>query len=160
MKRLGVFCGSHSGNQPDFAIAAKHVGQLLLKNKIELVYGGGRLGLMGTLANTILKGGGNVIGVVPKFLLDKEGHPNLTKLHIVETMHERKALIFSLADAFLLMPGGSGSLDEFFEIYTWSQLHLHDKPCAILNYNRYYDDLIRFLDHAVAAGFLEKTIAK
>lgn len=156
MKRLGVFCGARSGNKPDFAIGAKHVGELLLKNEIELVYGGGRCGLMGALADTVLDGGGNVIGVVPKFLLEKEGHSKLTKLHIVDTMHERKSLIFSLANAFLLMPGGSGSLDEFFEIFTWSQLNLHDKPCAILNFNHYYDHLIQFLDHAVATGFLEE----
>ena len=155
-KSLCIFCGSHLGNNSSFSEATKAVAKLLVTNNIQLVYGGGRLGLMGVLANTMLELGGVVIGVQTRFLLGREGHAKLTKLHIVETMHERKALMSKLADAFLLLPGGAGSLDEFFEVYTWSQLKLHSKPCAILNVNNYYDSLIQFITHAVENEFLEQ----
>lgn len=154
MKRLAIFCGSHTGNNPLFAEATKQVAHLLLKNNIELVYGGGRLGLMGILANTMMEYQGMVHGVEIRFLMEEEGHTGLTKLYLTETMHERKALMFDLADAFLLLPGGAGSLDEFFEIFTWSQLGLHNKTCAILNIHNYYDSLINFIDHAANNGFV------
>jgi uncharacterized protein (TIGR00730 family) len=154
-KHLGIFCGSHIGKDPCYQVTTKSVAELLVANNIELVYGGGRLGLMGLLADTMLELGGVVIGVETQFLLAREGHSGLTKLHTVETMHERKALMSQLSDAFLLLPGGAGSLDEFFEVYTWGQLKLHSKPCAILNADHYYDFLIQFIDHAVEKEFIE-----
>lgn len=159
-RRLGIFCGAHIGKDPCFKETTKSVGKLLVANDIELVYGGGRLGLMGVLADSVLDSGGVAIGVETYSLLDKEGHPGLTKLYTVKTMHERKALMSQLSDAFLLLPGGAGSLDEFFEVYTWNQLKLHTKPCAILNINHYYDSLIQFIDHAVEQEFLDKSSRK
>ncbi len=155
-RRLAVFCGSHTGKYPAFKTTTQLVAEFLAVNNIELIYGGGRLGLMGVLADTMLQFGGTVIGVETKLLLDKEGHRGLTELHLVETMHERKALMSQLSEAFLLLPGGAGSLDEFFEAYTWSQLSLHQKPCAILNVDHYYDSLIQFIDHAVENEFINR----
>jgi uncharacterized protein (TIGR00730 family) len=155
MQSLCVFCGSSSGNQPDYVQLARHAGASLARRGLTLVYGGGRVGLMGALADAALEAGGRVVGVIPQMLLDKEvGHAGLTQLHVVNTMTERKLLMGELSDAFLALPGGIGTMDELFEVWTWTQLDLHRKPCALLNYNGYYDALLAFLDHAVEQGFL------
>lgn len=155
MKSLCVFCGSSSGNQPAYLAVARELGALLAQENITLVYGGGRVGLMGALADATLAGGGEVVGVIPQLLLDKEvGHPGLTKLHVVQTMAQRKQLMGDLSDAFLSLPGGIGTMDELFEAWTWTQLGIQDKPSGLLNVNGYYDDLIRFLERSVAEGFL------
>lgn len=155
MKRICVFCGSNSGTREDYPAAARALTQTLARRGLGLVYGGGNIGLMGELADSMLLAGGEVIGVIPRALLEKEvGHRGLTALHIVETMHQRKALMNELADAFIALPGGFGTLDEFFEILTWSQLGIHGKPCGVLNVAGYYDGLLKMLDHAVAEKFL------
>ncbi len=154
-QRLCVFCGSSSGSSPAYAHAAHAVGQLLAHRGIELVYGGGNVGLMGIMADACLQHGGRVIGVIPQGLVDREvAHAGLTELRIVATMHERKALMADLAGAFLALPGGYGTWDEFCEILTWAQLGIHRKPCAILNVNGYYDSLLQMADHALQEGFL------
>ncbi|HSD69431.1 MAG TPA: TIGR00730 family Rossman fold protein [Woeseiaceae bacterium] len=155
MKRLCVYCGSNSGNQPVFAAAAKELGGALAAAGIELVYGGSAKGIMGALADAVLEGGGTVIGVIPKALIDKEvGHTGLTELHVVSSMHERKSMMAVLADGFAALPGGYGTLEEIIEMLTWGQLGFHTKPCGLLNVNGYFDDLLRYLDRAVASGFL------
>jgi uncharacterized protein (TIGR00730 family) len=157
LKRICVFCGSNSGTRPEYTQAAENVGRLLVKQGCSLVYGGGKVGLMGTIADTVLAAGGEVIGVIPHALMLKEvGHTGLTKLRIVNTMHERKALMAELSDAFIALPGGYGTLDEFCEILTWAQLGLHNKPCGILNVNGYFDPLIELFQKSVAEGFLRK----
>jgi uncharacterized protein (TIGR00730 family) len=156
MKSLCVFCGSSPGNRPAYAELAVRTGELIARSGLSLVYGGGRVGLMGTLADAALAAGGRVVGVIPQMLIDREvGHAGLSQLHVVRTMSERKLLMGDLADAFLALPGGIGTMDELFEAWTWTQLGLHRKPCALLNLDGYYDPLIAFLDHAVAEGFLE-----
>lgn len=153
--RVGVFCGSNVGTAPEFADSARSLGRLLAVRKIGIIYGGGSVGLMGELADAALSDGGEVVGVIPRALWEREiGHRGLTKLHVVETMHERKALMAELSDAFIALPGGLGTLEEIFEIWTWAQLGLHGKPCGFLNVNGYYTPLVGFLDSAVAAGFL------
>ncbi|HXH93381.1 MAG TPA: TIGR00730 family Rossman fold protein [Thermoanaerobaculia bacterium] len=155
MRSLCVFCGSSAGNDPRFAQAASELGALLAKEGITLVYGGGHVGLMGILADAVLANGGKVIGVIPRALWDREvGHRNLTELRVVETMHERKALMASLADAFVALPGGLGTLEEIFEVWTWSQLGIHDKPVGFLDVDGFYAPLLAFLDHGVDAGFV------
>jgi uncharacterized protein (TIGR00730 family) len=155
MKRLCVFCGSSVGVRPAYRLEAKRLGETLARRRIGLVYGGGRVGLMGALADAALAAGCEVVGVIPESLLAREvGHAGLTDLHVVGSMHERKALMASLADGFMALPGGSGTLDELFEIITWAQLGLHSRPCAILNVESYFNPLIALLDHAVAEGFL------
>lgn len=155
MKRLCVYCGSNSGNQPVFATAAKELGEALAAARIELVYGGSSRGIMGILADAVLEAGGTVIGVIPQALMEKEvGHRGLTELHIVATMHERKSMMAVLADGFAALPGGYGTLEELIEMLTWGQLGFHAKPCGLLNVNGYFDDLLRYLDRAVASGFL------
>lgn len=155
MKRLCVFCGSSPGNSPAYSAASAELGRQLAQRKIGLVYGGSNVGLMGTLADAALNGGGQVIGVIPRSLVDREvAHRGLTELHVVETMHERKALMADLSDGFIAMPGGYGTLDELCEILTWAQLGIHLKPVALLNTLGYWDPFLQFLDHAVAAGFL------
>ena len=157
LKRICVFCASSSGVRPEYIQAAENVGRLLVKQERSLVYGGGKVGLMGTIANSVLAAGGEVIGVIPHALMLKEvGHTGLTKLRIVNTMHERKALMAELSDAFIALPGGYGTLDEFCEILTWAQLGLHSKPCGILNVNGYYDPLLELFQKSVAEGFLRK----
>jgi uncharacterized protein (TIGR00730 family) len=156
LRSVCVFCGSSFGNDPIYKQAAQELGTALAKAGLQLIYGGGNVGLMGTVADAVMEAGGSVIGVIPKFLLEREvGHRNLTELHIVETMHERKAKMASLSDAFAIMPGGIGTLEEMFEIWTWSQLHLHNKPCALLNTAGYYDQLNGFLDHMLSQDFLK-----
>ncbi|MGZ8798045.1 MAG: LOG family protein [Thermoanaerobaculia bacterium] len=155
MRRICVFCGSNRGTQPVFQEAAVELGKLLAARGIVLVYGGGRVGLMGDLADAVLAAGGEAIGVIPQALLDREvGHQSLTELHVVATMHERKALMADLADAFLALPGGLGTLEEIFEVWTWAQLGMHQKPVGFLNVAGYYAPLMSFLDQAAGAGFV------
>ena len=146
---------SNPGSDPAFAAGARDLATTLAERGIGVVYGGGKVGLMGVLADTVLDAGGEAIGVMPQALIDREiGHPRLTELRVVGSMHERKALMAELADAFVAVPGGIGTLEELIEVYTWSQLGIHDKPCGVLNVKGYYDGLVAFLDHAVESGFL------
>jgi len=156
MKQICVFCGASAGSRPEYRSAAEELGATLAHRKIGLVYGGGNVGLMGVLADAALKAGGEVTGVIPAHLMEHEvGHGGLTKLHVVRSMHERKALMADLSDAFVALPGAFGTLDEFCEILTWSQLGLHSKPCAVLNVLNYYSPFLAMLDHAVAERFLK-----
>ena len=155
MHRLCVFCGSSSGNDPAYSELAQQLGRVLAQRRIGLVYGGGRVGLMGVLADAALAAGGEVIGVIPQALLDREhGHRGLTQLRVVDSMHARKALMAELADGFVALPGGIGTLEEIFEVWTWAQLGMHQKPCALINVGGFFTPLIGFLDHLVATGFL------
>ena len=155
MRRVCVYAGSNPGNDPAYAEAAGALATTLAERGIGLVFGGSKLGLMGVLADTILEAGGEAIGVMPQALIDREiGHRGLTELKIVGSMHERKAQMAGLSDAFVAVPGGIGTLEELIEIYTWSQLGIHEKACGLLNVRGYYDHLAAFLDHAVEAGFL------
>lgn len=154
-KRLCIFCGSNHGGNPTYAAAAKQAGAELARRGIGLVYGGGNVGLMGVLADSVLAAGGQVTGVIPEALMAKEvGHRGLPDLRIVKTMHERKALMAELSDGFIALPGGIGTFEEFFEIVTWAQLGLHSKPCALLNVNSFYDPLLALLDHAIEERFV------
>lgn len=155
MKRICVFCGSSTGARAAYGDAARRLGACLAAHGIGLVYGGASVGTMGIIADSVLQAGGDVVGVIPRALETRElAHRGLTQLHVVESMHERKALMANLADAFIALPGGLGTMDEFCEILTWAQLGLHAKPCALLNVENYYDRLIAFFDHAVGEGFL------
>ncbi len=155
MERLCVFCGSSAGARPDYVAAAAAFGQLLARRGIGLVFGGGRRGLMGALADACLEEGGQVTGVIPAHLWDRElGHTAVADMRVVSSMHERKALMAELADAFVALPGGVGTMEEFFEVWTWGQLGLHAKPYGLLNASGYFDPLIQFLDHMVEEGFL------
>jgi len=156
MKSLAVFCGSSPGNRPAYTELAVRTGELIAQRGLTLVYGGGRVGLMGSLAEAALARRRRVVGVIPQMLIDREvGHAGLSQLHVVRTMSERKLLMGDLADAFLALPGGIGTMDELFEAWTWTQLGLHRKPCALLNQDGYYDPLLAFLDRSVAEGFLQ-----
>jgi uncharacterized protein (TIGR00730 family) len=158
VKRLAVYCGSASGALPCFGDAARATAEAMVRNQVELVYGGGRLGLMGVIADSMLERGGRVFGVIPQALVDIEvAHAGVTELHTVQTMHERKARMTDLADAFLALPGGIGTLDEFFEAWSWNALGYHKKPFCLLNVDGFWDGLIDFIDHAHQAGFLSKT---
>ncbi|HVO25513.1 MAG TPA: TIGR00730 family Rossman fold protein [Candidatus Margulisiibacteriota bacterium] len=155
MQRLCVFCGSSPGANSQYAALARRLGGLLVRRGLGLVYGGGNVGLMGVLADAVLKDGGHVIGVIPQSLVDLEvAHAGLPDLRIVASMHERKALMADLADGFVALPGGIGTLEEFCEILTWAQLGLHQKPCGLINVAGYFDRLMGFLDHAVSERFL------
>ncbi len=155
MKRLCVFAGSNVGARPAYAAAARSLGELLAARKIGLVYGGGNIGLMGLLADPMLARGGEVIGVIPRALVAREvAHNGLTHLHVVASMHERKQLMADLSDAFLALPGGFGTFEEFCEAVTWSQLGIHKKACVLLNVEGYFDSLIALFDRAVVEGFL------
>ena len=155
MTSICVFTGSSRGVRPEYLAAATELGRLLAARGIRLVYGGARVGLMGAVADAALRGGGDVIGVIPAALVAKEvAHTGLTDLRIVESMHERKALMADLADAFVALPGGWGTLEEFFEVLTWAQLGLHRKPCGLLNVHGYFDRLLAFLDHTIAEEFV------
>jgi uncharacterized protein (TIGR00730 family) len=157
MKRVCVFCGSSPGRGPRYLEAASRFGAILAERGLALVYGGSRSGLMGAVADAVLAGGGEVVGVLPEFLGSKEiAHPGVTRLEIVSSMHERKARMAALADAFVALPGGFGTLDEIFEILTWAQLGLHDKPCAVLNVDGYFDGLLGFLDRAASEQLLRQ----
>lgn len=157
MKKLAVFCGSSNGSSDVYVEAAKKLGKELAKRNIALVYGGASVGVMGAVADSVLEEGGYVIGVMPSFLDDREiAHKNLTELIIVDSMHERKAKMADLADGFIALPGGPGTLEEFFEIFTWAQLGLHSKPCGLLNINHYYDPLITLFNHMSNEQFLHE----
>jgi uncharacterized protein (TIGR00730 family) len=157
MNRICVFCGSNHGGRPEYAEAARKLGRSLAERQIALVYGGANVGIMGAIAETMLDSGANVIGVMPRLLVEKEvAHSGLSDLHIVETMHERKHLMAELSDAFIALPGGLGTLEEFFEAVTWAQLGMHKKPCGLLNVCGYFDNLIRFLTTAVSECFLRE----
>src|ERR1700749_2601514 len=154
--RICVFCGSSVGAKPKYLAEAKSLGLQMAGGGWGLVYGGTSVGLMGATADAAFSGGAEVIGVLPQALQDREiAHGGLTKLHLVGSMHERKALMASLSDAFIALPGGYGTLDEFFEIVTWAQLRIHSKPCVLINTDGYYDFLLRFLDHAVKEEFVK-----
>jgi uncharacterized protein (TIGR00730 family) len=150
-----VFCGSSFGNDPAYREAARSLGSTLAQKGIMIVYGGGNVGLMGAVADAALEAGGEVIGVIPKALVEREiAHEQLTKLHVVGSMHERKALMSELSDGFIALPGGNGTLEEFFEVLTWAQLGEHHKPCGLLNVGGYYEPLLTVFDHMVDKGFL------
>ncbi|MGD9212438.1 MAG: TIGR00730 family Rossman fold protein [Desulfobacteraceae bacterium] len=155
MKRICVFCGSNSGIRTEYRKAAKKLGQILVSKNFGLVYGGASVGIMAVVADTVLAKGGEVIGVMPQFLVEKEvAHKNLSDLRIVDSMHARKLLMAELSDGFIAMPGGFGTFDEFFEVLTWGQLRMHNKPCGILNTCQYYSHLLNFLDYAVTEKFI------
>ena len=155
IKSLAVFCGSRSGNSPAYAASAVALANSMADNNIALVYGGASVGLMGVVADAMLNRSARVTGVITQALLDVEiAHQRLTSLEVVSTMHQRKARMADLADGFIMMPGGSGSLDEFFEVFTWLQLGYHNKPCAILNVAGYFDQLLSFINSAASGGFI------
>jgi uncharacterized protein (TIGR00730 family) len=157
MKKIAVFCGSSSGKKDVYKDAARNLADVFIKNNISLVYGGANRGLMGILANRMLEQKGQVMGIMPGFLIDKEvAHHGITELIRVETMHERKALIQQKSDGFIAMPGGFGTIEEIFEMITWGQLLIHKKPCAFLNINAYFSFVGSFLEKAVSEGFLKK----
>ena len=155
MKRLAVYCGSSMGTDPAFADTARALGIEMAARGIGLVYGGGRLGLMGVVADAVMDNGGEAYGVIPQALIDLEvAHTGLTELHIVDSMHTRKAMMTDLTDAFVAIPGGIGTLDELFEAWSWNALGYHAKPFGLLNVHGFWDELISFLDHVVASGFV------
>jgi uncharacterized protein (TIGR00730 family) len=157
VRRICVFCGSSPGARPAYAEATAEVARLLAGQGKGVVYGGGHVGLMGVLADTAMATGGEVIGVMPQALVDREiGHTEISELRVVGSMHERKALMADLSDAFIALPGGAGTLEELFEVYTWAQLGLHDKPCGLLDVEDYFSGLVGFLDHAVDERFLRE----
>ena len=150
-----MFCGSSAGVRPEYAEAARRMGQALAEQGLGLVYGGGRVGLMGVVADAVMQAGGEVVGVIPDALVRREvGHAGVSELRVVGSMHERKALMADLSDGFIAMPGGYGTFEEFCEVITWSQLGIHPKPCGLLNVAGYYAPLLAMFDHAVAEGFV------
>jgi uncharacterized protein (TIGR00730 family) len=156
MNKICVFCGSSPYSDSKYYETAKDLARLLVKNKIGLVYGGSNIGTMKVIADTVLDAGGEVFGIMPQVLVDKEiAHPGLTELHIVQSMHARKALMAELSDGFIALPGGIGTLEELFEILAWALLEIHKKPCGILNAHQYYDKLMDFLNHAAAEHFIK-----
>jgi hypothetical protein len=156
IRRVTVYCGSADGNDPAYLAEARALGEAIAAAGLGLIYGGANAGLMGAVADAALAGGAEVIGVLPDVLAGKEiAHTGLTRLELVSTMHERKARMAALADAFMILPGGYGTLEELLEIVTWAQLHLHNKPVILINTAGYWDGFLRFLDSAVAAGFLK-----
>jgi uncharacterized protein (TIGR00730 family) len=157
MKAVCVYCGSSDGAKPLYAQAAKAFGRALVAADLSLVYGGGKVGLMGVIADEVMAAGGRAIGVIPELLVNKEvGHNGLTELHVVPDMHHRKKMMADLSDAFVAMPGGVGTLEEFFEVFTWAQLGYHQKPVALLNIDGFYDPLINLLQHTVDEGFMRQ----
>lgn len=156
LRRVCVFCGSNHGRQAAYTVAAGKIGRVLAGREISLVYGGGDVGLMGELADAALGAEGEVIGVIPEFMVDHEvAHHRITRLEVVASMHERKARMAELADGFIALPGGWGTFEELFEIVTWAQLGLHDKPIGLLDVGGFYGELLSFLDHAVSEGFIK-----
>ena len=157
MKTLCVYCGSRPGKSEKYADAAKQLAQEMVKNDIALVYGGGDIGMMGIIADEVLRLGGDVTGVIPTGLLEMEvAHQGLTRMHIVKDMHERKAMMMNLSDGFIALPGGLGTLEELFEVLTWSQLRYHSKPVGLLNASGFYDGLLAFLQYQVDTGFVSE----
>lgn len=158
MKSVCVYCGSSMGANPLYAQAARAFGRALVQADLALVYGGGKVGLMGVIADTVMAEGGRAIGVIPELLVNKEvGHNGLTELHVVPDMHQRKKMMAELSDAFVAMPGGAGTLEELFEIFTWAQLGYHGKGIGLLNAGRFYEPLIQLLRHTVDEGFMRET---
>ncbi|MBB6521283.1 TIGR00730 family Rossman fold protein [Pseudoteredinibacter isoporae] len=158
MKKICVYCGSNPGKSPEYIEAARTLARELVKHNIGLVYGGASVGIMGEIADTVLESGGEVIGVIPQALVEKEvSHHGLTELKVVNSMHERKSMMAEISDGFIALPGGLGTLEEIFEVLTWSQLGFHQKPCALLNAKQYYSKLAEFLDHAVEQAFIKAT---
>ncbi|HKT95304.1 MAG TPA: TIGR00730 family Rossman fold protein [Paraburkholderia sp.] len=158
MKAVCVYCGSSMGARPIYDEAAQAFGRALVDANLALVYGGGKVGLMGVIADTVMAHGGRAIGVIPELLVDKEvGHDGLTELHVVPDMHHRKKMMADLSDGFVAMPGGAGTLEELFEVYTWAQLGYHRKPVGVLNIGGFYDPLIALLEHTVREGFMRQT---
>ena len=158
--KIAVFCGSSAGNATCFTESANQFGSVMAGQGIDLVFGGGKVGLMGVIADAVLAGGGKVYGVIPESLRDRElAHTGLTRLDVVSSMHERKALMAEQADAFVALPGGPGTMDEIFEAWTWAQLGYHNKPCAFLNVNGYYDHLLEFFNTMASSGFLRPEYA-
>lgn len=157
LKAICVFCASANGADADFLSAAVATGELLGQKKIDLIYGGAKVGLMGAVAESTLANGGRVLGIIPHVLVDLEvAHDGCSELHVVETMHQRKALMSEKSDAFLILPGGFGTLEEMFEVLTWQVLKLHTKPVCLVNINGFYDPLLAFLDHCVSQGVLKQ----
>lgn len=157
MRRICVFCGSRSGVKPAYQAAAEALGKLLAERGIELIYGGGNVGLMGVVADACLAAGGKVVGVIPRALLEWEvGHQGLTRLEVVDSMHTRKARMAELADGFVALPGGLGTFEELFEVLTWAQLGFHNKPVALLNVDDYYLPLIQLMERGVDEGFMKQ----
>lgn len=155
LKNICVYCGSNPGARAEYLEQARSLARELAKRDLGLVYGGSVVGIMGVIANAMLADGGRVIGVIPELLQQKEqAHPGLTELHLVQSMHERKAMMMAKADGFIALPGGAGTLEEFFEVWTWAQLDMHQKPCGLLNIAGYYDALIQFVDRAVDEAFI------
>jgi len=155
MKRICVYCGSSPGNKPEYMAGAEELGRAMLEMGLGLVYGGAQVGIMGQIADTIVEGRGEAIGIMPKSLAEREiFHTGLTKLEIVNSMHERKALMAEYSDGFIALPGGLGTIEEIFEVLTWAQLGFHEKPCGLLNIAGYYDHLSGFLNHTVTQGFV------
>ncbi|WP_299826058.1 TIGR00730 family Rossman fold protein [uncultured Pontibacter sp.] len=156
MKSVGVFCGANPGVNPIYQEAAADLGRLMAQQSIQLVFGGGKVGLMGTIADAVLAAGGTAVGVIPQSLVDREvAHKRLTELHVVQTMHERKAMMAARSDAFISMPGGFGTFDEICEIITWNQLGIIKKPVAFFNVNGYWDKFMEMVDHTVTEGFVK-----
>jgi uncharacterized protein (TIGR00730 family) len=161
MKAIAVYCGANVGADPAFADAARGLARVLVEHNIGLVYGGGKVGLMGTIADEVLRLGGEVTGVIPKALMEREvGHAGLTRLFVVKDMHERKAMMSELAAGFIAMPGGMGTLEELFEMVTWAQLGIHAKPIGLLNVNGFWDKLSAFVGHMVEQGFVRPAHAE
>jgi|SRR5579883_680832 uncharacterized protein (TIGR00730 family) len=159
--RICVFCGSSDGTDPIYARTAKELGRRIAEKGMGLVYGGATVGLMGILADAALAEGAEVVGVMPNVLMDREiAHRGVTHFHVVKTMHERKALMYEQAEAFIALPGGYGTLDEFIEIVTWALLKIHQKPCILINTSGYYDSFLAFLDHAMSQGFIKPETRK
>lgn len=156
VKTIAVYCGSSKGIDPIYMEEAKNLGKTLVENGLDLVYGGATVGCMGAVADAVMESGGNVIGVIPEKLKNVEiAHQHLTELHVVKTMHERKALMAEYADGFIALPGGSGTLEEWFEVFTWAQLGYHNKPCALLDINNYYSPILSLFDHMIEQGFVK-----
>jgi len=156
MKRICVFCGSSPGFDPVYLAMARKLGRVILDHGLELVYGGAGIGLMGAIADTVFQGGGVAIGVIPKSIADRVPHIEITEQFVVDSMHERKAKMFDISDAFIALPGGLGTLEEITELLTWAQLGQHRKPCGLVNVGGYYDALLTFLDNVVSQGFMRR----
>jgi uncharacterized protein (TIGR00730 family) len=160
MKSICVFCGARTGNNPSFQKVAEETGRTIAQAGTTLVYGGGRVGLMGIVADAAMAAGGKVIGIIPQFLAEKEvEHRNLTEVHIVSSMHERKAMMAELSDGFVALPGGAGTLEEIFEQWTWAQLGIHTKPVSFLNADGFYDPLVELIAHMKSTGFIQAELA-
>jgi len=157
MKKICVFCGSSAGIDPVYSNFTVMLGNYLTKNSISLIYGGGDIGLMGILSSTMMDGGGHVTGIIPELINDHVSHRNISELIVVKTMHERKALMYDMSDAFICLPGGIGSMEELLEVFTWLQLGYHSKPVLILNINGFYNNLINQFEFMVAEGFLKES---